>query len=291
MRCNTCGQARCCCRRGRKGATGPTGPGGATGPTGPAGGPTGPTGAQGLQGLQGATGPTGGGSTGPTSAQGLQGIQGLQGATGPSGPTGPSGATGPSGPAGPSGATGTTGPTGPSGATGAAGATGATGATGADGSALGFAMFYGLTAGTGNPSATDYAATIPAKTAAGTGRVPFPRNGPATGPSVITRADASSFILADVGTYHVIFKVHTTEPGQLQLELNGADLAETTTPDMNPTAGGHLIVGDSYITTSVVNSVLAVINPVGNTPALTITPADGASTHANAQSITIERLA
>ena len=193
-----------------------------------------------------------------------------------------------------------TGPTGPccTGATGTAGATGATGPcctgpTGAAGvadAALGFSMFYGLTAGTGNPTTTDYAATVPAKTAAGTGRVPFPRNGPVGGSTIVSRIDASSFNLPAIGTYHVIFKVQTTEPGQLQLELNGADLAETTTPDQNPTSGGHLIVGDSYITTTIINSVLAVINPTGNTPALTITPADGASTHANAQSITIERL-
>ena len=150
-------------------------------------------------------------------------------------------------------------------------------------------MFYGLTAGTGNPDTTDYAATVAVKTSAGTGRVPFPRDGATSGAAVV-RADASSFILAAPGTYHVIFKVHTTEPGQLELELNGAELPETTTPNMNPTAGGHLFVGDAYITTTVANEVLAVINPPNNSPALTITPADGASTHANAQSITIERL-
>lgn len=278
--CSSCGFEKCCCPRGKRGRTGPTGPTGpastsssATGPTGPTGltGPTGPccTGATGLQGLQGVTGPTGpsgipGGPTGPT---------GLTGLTGPTGPVGPV-------QQGPQGLTGVTGPTGAEGPTG----------PGAIGAAEGFAMFYGLTAGTGNLGATDYAAPIPPKTAAGTGRVPFPRNGPSGGSTIITRVDDSSFILPDIGTYHVIFKVHTTEPGQLQLELNGVDLAETVTPDMNPTAGGHLIVGDSYITTSVINEVLAVISPVGNTPALTITPADGASTHANAQSITIERL-
>ena len=214
---------------------------------------------------------------------------------GPTGPTGPAGAAGATGAAGTTGtgATGTTGATGATGATGDTGATGATGTTGATGeagTALGFAMFYGLTAGTGNPDATDYAAPVAVKTAAGTGRVPFPRNGPTGGTSAAARIDASSFVLPTIGTYHVIFKVHTTEPGQLQLELNSVDLAETTTPDQNPTSGGHLIVGDSYITTTVVNSILAVINPTGNTPPLTITPADGASTHANAQSITIERL-
>ena len=51
---------------------------------------------------------------------------------------------------------------------------------------LPFAMFYGLTAGTGS-GGTDYAATIPAKTTAGTGRVPFPRLGAASvgGPTLL----------------------------------------------------------------------------------------------------------
>jgi len=155
-------------------------------------------------------------------------------------------------------------------------------------SALGFAFFYGLTAGTGNGGPTDYAATVAVKTSAGTGRVPFPRVGPAA--AGILAIDSSSFTLPVVGTYEITFKVHTTEPGQLQLEVQGTALPETTTPNMNPTSGGHLIVGNSIITTSVINSVLAVINPTGNSAALTITPANGSQTWANAQSISIKRL-
>ena len=177
------------------------------------------------------------------------------------------------------------GPTGPAGATGVTGQTGATGFA----ALTQFSMFYGLTAGTGNGGPTDYAAVIAPKTAAGTGRVPFPRNGPITG--TIARIDASSFNLPTIGTYEITFRVHTTEPGQLQLELNGADLAETVAVNMNPTIGGHPIIGSFFVTTSVINSVLAVINPAGNSPALTVTPADGASTHANSQSITIKLLA
>ncbi len=198
------------------------------------------------------------------------------------------GATGATGAAGsPGGATGVTGATGPAGATGV-GATGATGATGAAGGIAKFAGFYGLTAGTGNSTSTDYAATVAVKTSAGTGRVPFPRNGPAVG---IVRVDGSSFTLPDVGTYKVTFRVHTTEPGQLQLELNGTAVDETTAANMNPTSGGHEIVGDFLVTTVAINAVLAVINPVGNAVALTITPADGSDTHANAQTLTILKVA
>lgn len=167
---------------------------------------------------------------------------------------------------------------------------------GAPAAASVYSMFYGLTAGTGNPTSTDYAATIAVKTTAGTGRVPFPRNGPTSGSITSAIGSTSPALIAEfnlpaIGTYEVTFRVHTTEPGQLQLELNGTALEETTAGNANPTSGGHPIVGNSFITTTVINSKLAVINPAGNTPALTITPADGASTHTQAQTLTIKQIA
>lgn len=152
-------------------------------------------------------------------------------------------------------------------------------------------MFYGLTAGTGNGGATDYAATIAVRTSAGTGAVPFPRVGPAAPGTGITSPSSTTFHLAAVGTYKVSWHVHTTERGQLELVLNDALLPETCMTNANPTAGGHPINGAVLITTSVVNSVLELVNPNGNSPALTITPADGADTHAHAQTIVIERVA
>jgi len=154
-----------------------------------------------------------------------------------------------------------------------------------------FAMFYGLTAGTGNGGPTDYAGTIAVKTSAGTGRVPFPRLGPlAGGIAAPLPAAGDGFTIPVAGNYEVSFQVHTTEPGQLQLELDGASLPETTAVNMNTTSGGHPIIGHAYITTVTPNQVLAVINPPGNTPALTITPADGSDTHANSQILTIKRI-
>jgi hypothetical protein len=156
-----------------------------------------------------------------------------------------------------------------------------------------YAMFYGLTAGTGNAAASDYAATVAVKTTAGTGRVPFPRLGPAAGGAsapVLGVALSNSFVLPDIATYEVTFRVHTTEPGQLQLELQGVDQPATVGVNMNPTAGGHPIIGNAFITTTVVNSVLAVVNCVGNAAALTITPADGNRTAANTQSLTIRKI-
>jgi hypothetical protein len=150
-------------------------------------------------------------------------------------------------------------------------------------------MFFGLTAGTGNGGPTDYPATVAVKTAAGTGRVPFPQDGPNTGAGV--RVDGSSFTLPP-GSYRVTATVHTTEPGQLELELAGAAVDNSCFGNANPTAGGHPIVVDAIVTVPAgPGQVLAVINPVGNSTALTITPADGALTHAYAQKLIIEKLA
>lgn len=149
------------------------------------------------------------------------------------------------------------------------------------------ASFFGTTTGTGSLG-NDYAGTVAQRTAAGTGRLPFPRNGVSV-PLVngITRIDASSFNLASVGSYSVEWSVQTTEVGQWQIELNGLALDNTVLVDQNPTAGGHPMSGSFLITTSVANSVLAIINPTGNSTALTITPADGAETHANSPTLNI----
>jgi hypothetical protein len=159
------------------------------------------------------------------------------------------------------------------------------------GGALDFAMFYGLTAGTGNESGTDYAATIPVRTANGTGNVPFPRTGPAAPSSGITALSSATFQLAVAGVYQVSFECHTTEPGQLELVVNNSQQPYACFANMNPTAGGHPIGGTVLVQTVNPNAVLEVVNPNGNSTALTITPADGADTNANSQTLTIIRIA
>jgi len=149
-----------------------------------------------------------------------------------------------------------------------------------------YAMFYGLTAGTGM-TGTNYAGTI----AVGA-PVPFPQDGPAVG-GIVSTTD-TTFTIPVIGTYEITFNVHTTEPGQLQLTVdNGAGFViahECTGENMDPTAGGHPIVGNCIITTTATNAVIKVINPAGNSTALTITPSDGAETHANAQTLVIKKL-
>jgi hypothetical protein len=138
-------------------------------------------------------------------------------------------------------------------------------------------MFYGLTAGTGNDGPTDY----PAPIAVGAS-VPFPRDGPALG---ITRLNASSFNLPNIGTYEISFYLYVNEPGQLQLLLNGTALPETTSSNA---LGSVSISGTFFITTNTINSVIAIISTLGSPSAFTIIPPS--SGPANAQRITIKQI-
>jgi hypothetical protein len=196
-------------------------------------------------------------------ATNVKGPMGPQGPMGPAGPSGARGAAGVAGATGIRGATGATG-TGATGATGATGVTGAkgdTGATGAPGSSgiIAFADFFGL-------MPPDNAATV----APGTD-VSFPQDGPTSG-TAITRTGPSTFNLTAIGTYQVMFQVSVTEAGQLILTLNGADLAYTV---VGRATGTSQIVGMSLLTTTVINSLLTIRNPAGNSTALTITPLAG----------------
>lgn len=126
-------------------------------------------------------------------------------------------------------------------------------------SPLGFADFFAL-------MPPDNAATV----APGTD-VSFPQDGPTSGSS-ITRTGPSSFNLAEIGTFQILFQVSISEAGQLILTLNGADLAYTV---VGRATGTSQIVGVALVTTTTINSILTVRNPAGNSTALTITPLAG----------------
>ena len=272
----------CCCNCGTPGPQGPAGP---RGPIGPQGipGPQGPAGSQGPEGIQGPVGPQGPtGEAGPVGPQGPAGVagpagpQGPVGLTGPAGPQGPAGPagvagpqgpigeTGPAGPQGPAGPVGATGPQGPIGETGPAGPVGATGPQGPQGepgpagTVLAFADFYAL-------MPPDNADTV----APGTD-VSFPQDGPTSG-TTIARISDTAFTLTDPGVYQVQFQASVTEPGQLILTLNGADLPYTVVGRATRTSQ---IVGVALVETTVATSVLTVRNPAGNA-ALTLTPNAG----------------
>ncbi len=229
------------------------------GPAGPAG-PAGPTGMAGPMGVLGPQGPAGPiGNTGPAGLLGPEGPAGVTGTAGAIGPQGPAGITGPMGvlgPQGPMGNTGLMGATGLQGPVGPAGATGSTGATGpaGPGGALAFADFFALM-----PS--DNSASIPAGQ-----DVAFPQDGSITSGGSISRLTSSSFNLSAIGTYQVMFQV-SIEFGQLDLSLNGTELPATVAGSID---FGNQVVATSLVTTTVVNSILTVRNPVLDSRSLTL---------------------
>ncbi len=163
---------------------------------------------------------------------------------------------------------------GPVGATGPAGAVGPVGPQGTSAAGLDFADFYALMPG-------DNVATV----AAGAD-VSFPRNGP-TSAGGIARIGVSTFNLAAVGTYQVMFQVSVTEAGQLDLALNGVEQAFSV---VGRATGTSQIVGITLVTTTVPNSVLEVRNPTGNAVALTITTNAGGNSAVSAH-LVVTRLA
>ena len=254
---------------GATGARGATGQQGATGPQGPQGlQGTSATGAsfmgpQGLQGSPGATGLQGPqGSAGLQGQDGAQGSAGLQGLQGPPGSTGSPGSDGATGPQGPQGAVGMPGSTGPQGQQGSQGPQGIPGAGSSD-----YSLFYALMPG-------DNSATVAVGDA-----IQFPQDGATTG--FIARINATSFNLPAVGDYEVSWQASIDEAGQLQLALDGIGIAYTV---VGRAMGTDQISGHVVITTTSVDSALSVINPVGNSTALTITPIAGGT---NAVSATL----
>ena len=253
----------CCCNLCPPGPQGPAGPQGPVGPRGPAG-------PQGIPGVRGPVGPQG-----PEGIAGPVGPQGPVGETGPVGPQGPGGGAGPVGPQGPAGVAGPVGPQGPAGVAGPVGPQGPVGETGPQGPAggvLGYADFYAL-------MPPNNAATV----APGTD-VSFPQDGPNSGTG-IARSGPSSFNLAEIGTYQVLFQVSVTEPGQLILTLNGEDLAYTVA---GRATGTSQIVGMAIVETTAINSVLTVRNPEGTAEALTITPLAGGTRPVSAHLVIIQ---
>jgi hypothetical protein len=176
-----------------------------------------------------------------------------------------------------SGAIGATGPKGNAGATGATGGLGPKGDTGSTGP-IGlsqYAEFYAL-------MPPNNAATV----AAG-GAVEFPQNGPQQGNIARSGGDSpSAFVLPNIGTYRVAFSVSVSEAGQLELTLNSGVLPYTV---YGRATGTSEISGDALVSTTVINSVVSVVNPSGASTALTITPFAGGASPA-AASLVIEQL-
>jgi hypothetical protein len=120
---------------------------------------------------------------------------------------------------------------------------------------------------------SDFYATMPAdnSTAIPPGSaISFPNIGSTTG--AITASSSSTFILPVIGTYAVQFQASVTEPAQLMLRLNGAELYDTVVGRSNVDTQ---IVGFSLVTTTSADSTLEVINPAEDATSLTLTPYAG----------------
>jgi hypothetical protein len=135
-----------------------------------------------------------------------------------------------------------------------------------------FSDFYALMPG-------DNAATVAVGAA-----VDFPQDGPTSG--VITRVNNSQFNLPNIGTYEVFFQVSVDEAGQLMLRMNGVELAYTV---VGRATGTNQLTSMCMVTTSGINSTLEVVNPSGNSTALTITPLAG-GTHSVSAHLVIKQI-
>ena len=149
--------------------------------------------------------------------------------------------------------TGLTGPTGPRGPTGPTGSTGPIGPTGQSG------IF----------SAADFYLITPSPTIAPGSAINFPIDGPIFGSDII-RIDSSQFNLASIGIYQVFFQASITEPGQLSVELNNVPITI-----VGRATGTNQITSLSLVQTTTINTILTIVNPVGETTALTLTPFAG----------------
>lgn len=132
----------------------------------------------------------------------------------------------------------------------------------------------------------DNAATIAAGSA-----VEFPQDGPF---SNIMRVSNSEFLLPEIGVYKVDFQVSVTEPGQLVLGLDSSGTGNGTISELAYTVvgratGTNQIAGTCLVQTTVTGSTLTVLNPTGNSPALTMTPVAG-GTHPVSAHLVIVRL-
>jgi hypothetical protein len=135
-----------------------------------------------------------------------------------------------------------------------------------------YSLFYALMPG-------DNSATIAANAP-----VLFPNAGPTNGAA--TAASSGTFNLPTAGTYHVTWQCSIAEAGQLQVALGGVGVAYTVS---GRATGTNYISGDTLVTTSSDNTLLSIINPAGNSPALTMTVSAG-GTHAVAATLTIWKL-
>lgn len=111
--------------------------------------------------------------------------------------------------------------------------------------------------------------------------VQFPQNGPTNNTSII-RSSATQFILPAIGTYEIFWQCSVLEVGQLGVALNGTLVGRTV---VGRDSGNSQIVGRCMVTTTVVNTLLTIVNPVGNAAPLTLSDTAGGNSPVSANLI------
>ena len=116
--------------------------------------------------------------------------------------------------------------------------------------------------------------------------VEFPNDGPVSGTDIM-RVGPSSFKLASIGTYQILFQVSINEAGQLVISLNNLEQAYTV---VGRATGTSQLVGLCLLQTLTVDNILTIRNPAGSSTALTITPLAGGTSSVSAH-LVITRIA
>jgi hypothetical protein len=146
-------------------------------------------------------------------------------------------------------------------------------------------MFFGTTSGTGSTE-NDYAATIAPGAA-----IPFPQNGPATAGAPVTRSSPSAFTLANTGIYEVSWQLGSDQETQIQVAV--VTSGPTYTPISSTTTlsgAGTQMNSATVLISAIAGTVIALINPPGNSTAFDVQPANGALTWAQAASVVIKQV-
>jgi hypothetical protein len=117
--------------------------------------------------------------------------------------------------------------------------------------------------------------------------IDFPRDGLFFGDS-IERSGSSDFefLLKAIGTYKITFQASIAQAGQLGILLNGALVTKSIVGKAS--TGGQLFCS-CLVNSTVVDSTLSIVNPLGNVGSLTLTVSAGGASAVSAN-LLIERL-
>lgn len=90
--------------------------------------------------------------------------------------------------------------------------------------------------------------------------IEFPNDGDMTGTG-ITRVGPGVFRVTSAGIYNMYFQIGVSNPSQVVIRLNNAELPHTVTGTGN---GNTQLIGQYYVRVNTPNSIIGVYNPINN---------------------------